>query len=54
VKGSTATLPPAIQTSPTSGVLPFTGGSPAPLAGLGLVLLGTGAGLSRRKRRLAD
>jgi hypothetical protein len=55
VEGSTATLPPAsIATAPTSGVLPFTGGSPYPLAGFGLVLLGAGAGLSRRKRNLAD
>jgi hypothetical protein len=53
VGGITSTLPSQIQTAPTTGVLPFTGGSPIPLAGLGLVLVGTGAGLSRRKRRLA-
>lgn len=55
VEGTTAGLaPPQIAVSPTSGVLPFTGSPTAPLAGLGVVLVLTGAGLSRRKRRLAD
>ena len=52
VGGITTTLP-FIQTGPTNAQLPFTGGSPYPLAGLGLVMVGAGAGLARRKRRLA-
>jgi len=52
VEGVTSTLP-SVTVAGTSAQLPFTGGSPFPLAGLGLVLVGTGAGLARRKRRLA-
>jgi hypothetical protein len=51
VEGVTSTLP-GITVEPTSGQLPFTGGSPFPLAVTGVVLLATGAGLARRKRNL--
>jgi hypothetical protein len=53
VQGVTSSLPGSITVEGTSATLPFTGGSPWPLAGLGVVLLATGAGLSRRKRNLA-
>jgi LPXTG-motif cell wall-anchored protein len=55
VEGTTAVLaPPQIAVSPSSGVLPFTGSNTAPLVGLGIVLVGAGFGLSRRKRNLSD
>lgn len=55
VEGTTAVLaPPQIGVSPSSGVLPFTGSNTAPLVGLGIVLVGAGFGLSRKKRNLTD
>jgi LPXTG-motif cell wall-anchored protein len=53
VKGISTVSPQASAVSPTSDVLPFTGSNTMPLAIAGIVMLASGFGLTRtRKRRL--
>ena len=52
VKGVSVTSGPSVTTAAVSGNLPFTGGRGVPLAGLGMVMIGTGLGLARRKGRV--
>jgi LPXTG-motif cell wall-anchored protein len=58
VEGITAGTvgPQAVTVAPASQVLPFTGSNSMPLAGLGIVMLAAGFGLTRTrsKRRLAN
>jgi LPXTG-motif cell wall-anchored protein len=55
VKGISTVGPQASAVEPTSAVLPFTGSNTMALAIAGLVMLATGFGLTRtRKRRLAN
>jgi len=52
VEGNTVVGPQAITAEPAATQLPFTGSNSIPLAAAGVVMVGTGFGLSRRKRHL--
>jgi LPXTG-motif cell wall-anchored protein len=55
VKGISTVGPQASAVQPTAEVLPFTGSNTMPLAIAGVVMLATGFGLTRtRKRRVAS
>lgn len=51
---SLPTVGPQIAVKPATAQLPFTGSNTMPLAAAGIVMVATGFGLSRRKRRLAN
>ncbi len=53
VEGVTSSLPGITVEPAAGGTLPFTGGSPFPLVIAGVVLLATGAGLSRKRRTIS-